>query len=478
MSSIPKTKPLILAQEFLDLEGRNFIAWNGDFYEYRENSGYYVSVPIEDLKARVMIFLQGQLNAEVEAITTQVKEVIANLSGLFFLPYSVSIGSWIKIPRNYESSMHFFNVKNGIVVLKMEGGKLKKTLIPHSPNYLIMGRTNYDFLPDAKCPEWENFILDVLPDPEKRAALQEWMGYNLIYNTEMTKSFILYGQGANGKTVVCVVMKTLIGKHNVSNVPLECMSIESNNFHLHSMLGKLANICEEIGEINREIDAGFKIISSGGDIQVNRKFRDPITMKSTARLTFATNTLPRFRDPSSAIPRRLIVIDFEKQILDESLQRHEFMDSNFWITQGEMSGVLNWALDGLERLLNNKKFTTPKSSKEALEQHFMDINPARSYLLEYFVATEDASELSPFDVYGTVEGGFPNYCFKRGYRPISLGNFTKEIKRTFPTVRQLKNPVLRNGVRVRPFIGLKFISPPHFLPAPLENENPFMKEHS
>jgi putative DNA primase/helicase len=220
------------------------------------------------------------------------------------------------------------------------------------------------------------------PDKVSRRFLQEWMGYQLIHSVKQQKFVIMYGHGADGKSVWCLVCRLVVGPDNVTAVGLEAFD-PKRTFPLAVMDGKLANIVEEIGELDKAAEGLIKQIVGGSPVLIERKHRGPITTVLSARLTFATNTWPRFSDRSDGIWRRVSVIKFENQILDESKQNKNLIDADWWINSGDLPGILNWAIAGLKRLEARGHFTESEKSKDAKGEFRVDANPARQYLLDH-----------------------------------------------------------------------------------------------
>jgi hypothetical protein len=68
----------------------------------------------------------------------------------------------------------------------------------------------YDFQPEADFPQFLAFLQEILEhDQERVALLQQWFGYLLVGDTSLQKFLILVGEGANGKTVIDALARTL-----------------------------------------------------------------------------------------------------------------------------------------------------------------------------------------------------------------------------------------------------------------------------
>src|SRR5690606_16779387 len=111
-------------------------------------------------------------------------------------------------------------------------------LTPHSPDLFILSVLPYSYSPKESCPHFAEYLNKSLPDPESQTALQQWFGYNLIYDNSLQKLVFLLGEGSNGKSVACKILRLLLGPDNVSSIPLEAFDPQ-RTFALASTYGKL-----------------------------------------------------------------------------------------------------------------------------------------------------------------------------------------------------------------------------------------------
>ena len=291
-------------------------------------------------------------------------------------------------------------------------------------------------------------------DPERIALSHEWFGYHLTPDTSFHKFLIAVGEGANGKTVWAEVLTRLLGPENVSQVPLELFG---DRFQLTATLGKLANIATEIGEIDKMAEGILKAFTSGDRMHVDRKFLPVIEARPTARLTFTTNTLPKFRDRSRGLSRRLILLPFKIEIPIERQDRELSQK-----LAAERSGIFNLAIDGLRRLRLQMRFTDPAICRAALEEYMNERNPARQFLKENLVLSPPARVAC-----GGVYEQYRWWCATDGLERLDEREFGKELNRVFPSVRRVRGSALPDGKRPWIYEGIVLRSetqPSHPIP--------------
>jgi P4 family phage/plasmid primase-like protien len=250
---------------------------------------------------------------------------------------------------------------------------------------------------------------------------------------------ILEGEGANGKSVVCEVLTALLGKENVSNVPLEMFG---ERFQLTQTLGKLANIASEVDQIKGVAEGHLKAFTAGDKMYFDRKGIPGIHAYPTARLLFSTNQRPRFADRSGGMWRRLIDLPFRVTIPEERQDKN--LTSKLI---KELPGIFLWAVEGLRRLRLNGRFTEPVICKAALDEYLAESNPTREYLREHYEYDPNASTKTQ-EAYQHYVG----WAKDRGHPPLNERQFGQDVVRAFPHIEKKKRGSA--GARFSLYVGL------------------------
>jgi len=110
------------------------------------------------------------------------------------------------------------------------------------------------------------------------------------------------------------------------------------------------------------------------------KHRDSFSFQPYCKLVFSTNKLPPVRDDEvDAFFKRWLIVEFPYQFEDDPGKRKEILES--CTTDEEKSGILNWALEGLRRLLRTGKFTADEGDSAKIRDRWMrETNPAYDFL--------------------------------------------------------------------------------------------------
>jgi len=395
-------------------KGRHLIAINGDFHEYQ--GGVYRRRPQWRYE-----------RAAVEIIGGKAKK--SNLGDILKL---LEIETAIENDEIYRSG-RILNLRNGL--LDLDGG-----LKPHTPDFISTVQIPVNFDENAECPTWRRCLSEWFPDEnDVIGLLQEFFGICLVPDSSQHKVLILLGGGANGKSVACGVLKSLVGDENVSCVSLNSLS---KSFALAELFGKLVNLTIE-AEIKENIEEGvFKQIVSGDPIQAEKKFRDPFVFKPFCRFIISTNNLWRVNDRSDGFYRRLLIVKFFRGFSEEKQDR----DLSTKL-EAELSGILNWALAGLRRLESRGHFLIPQRVRNEIHEYRMQNNPTACW-------AEEMVDLDPkaWSASSVLYENYKRWADRNGHRQMSSKRFGMEIRR-FKDVVPHQHPRTRargyNGIILR-----------------------------
>ncbi|GMV80450.1 MAG: hypothetical protein AMXMBFR7_16340 [Planctomycetota bacterium] len=403
----------------------DFFTWQGTHYRRETDSTF---------KARVCRFLQSFPGASHRVSHQMVSNVALNLVGLIFLPDETEPPCYLE-ESEMRSNPYLVAMRNGVLDLQalMEGQP--DVLKPHGPTFFNLNALQYDYKPGATCPKFLKYLEEVQPDATVRELLQEWAGYLLVPLTKMHAFMLIDGEGSNGKSVYLAALRALLGEENYSSVPLQAFAAE-RPFALVDTLGKLANFDYDVTFIEMREEGRLKSWVSGEPVLVERKGRDAMSIRPTARLTFACNDRPFFRDKSKGIWRRMLYVRFNQTIGEE--QKIAGMDEpGWWLEAGELEGMFLWAVEGLKRLLARGRFLEPEACKNDKAEYKDDLNPAATFLREH-AEEQTGAETATRELYEAYELWFRENGHQPKYK-LTKAHFGREVRRIFPAVELTKH---------------------------------------
>ena len=431
--------------------------WRGEFYTWKPDRGCYRIIEDEELRSKISASVKTEFDRisrdkiersrdsdsddpRPQKVTkTLITNVVEATKSITLIPSSTELGSWIDQQSGQRRRRNYIALQNGILDLDRllennEDDSLSDVLLDPSPEWFSTVRLPYDFDLTAACPKFEAFLERSLEmDPERIKVLQEWAGYLLLPDTSYQKFLALEGEGSNGKSVYFAAMTAMLGLENCSYCSIEQLS---DKFSRTQSLGRLANICPDVSEKNEKASEGdIKSFTSGDVMFFDRKHKTGLNCIPSARLMMSWNNRPRWIDKSDGLWRRMILIPFQVRISDED--RIIGMDKHpWWIDSGELPGILNWAIEGLSRLRNQKRFTETEVGKKAIEDYKSEANPARSFLLEHLEIAENNNG-SPVRT-ALLYRIYRKWAEANGYKPLGERMFGKEVKRTFPNSERVR----------------------------------------
>ena len=185
------------------------------------------------------------------------------------------------------------------------------------------------------------------------ALLLEIIGYTLYpHEYPFHKAVLLVGEGSNGKSTYCCLVRTILGDHNVSSVSLRDLDPRTNRFAVANLVNKLANISSEPLDSSRSFDPSlFKQLTGEDLVLVERKYKDPFETVIYAKMIFSANVLPRVQEDTYAFWRRWLVVMFPNRFKPDPT----FFERTF--TEDEIEGIIISALYAFRLVLLRRGFT-------------------------------------------------------------------------------------------------------------------------
>lgn len=262
---------------------------------------------------------------------------------------------------------------------------------PYTPDNASTIRLPWDYRPGADCPQIRRFLGEIFAgeDMEKLAGFSwEIAGYTLLSRNPLRKAFLLSGPTGSGKSIWLTHLTGLIGKRQVSSESLS--QLGSVRFSSAQLVGKLANICADIGTQAAEDSSIFKRITGGDYVSAERKMRDGFDFLPSTTLLFSANESPGSRDVSDAYFRRWVVIEFPNQFEEDAAKEAELRA--LASDQTEMEGYLRYAVEAAGRLLQRGDFDIPQVSADAHERYRHDVDSVAGWLASDEVTVGDGGQ--------------------------------------------------------------------------------------
>lgn len=313
---------------------------------------------------------------------------------------------------NKKDFANYIAFRNGLYNLETD------ELIDFTPDIIITNKINHNYDPEAYS-EIVDKTLDKLAcyDKDVRMLLEECIGYCFYRRNELRKSFILTGEKENGKSTFLSMIEFLLGRENTASLDLKELG---DRFKTAELVNKLANIGDDIGDEFIPNPAVFKKLSSGNPINVERKGQNPFDFSSYAKLLFSANNIPRIKDKSGAVISRLVIIPFDARFSPDDPDFDPYIKYKL-IQEEPMQYLINLGIQGLKRVLKNRKFTTSKKVENALEEYEENNNPILLFFKEEIKIENEPTS--------AVYQKYTEFCLANSFSPMSNIEFSKQVKK-------------------------------------------------
>lgn len=309
------------------------------------------------------------------------------------------------------------NFLNG--TLEITDGRLK--LRNFEQNDFLTHQLPFDYNPKAEAPRWKAFLNEVLPDEDCQKVLAEFLGYSFVSRKRLRcdKALLLCGGGSNGKSVVQeVVLNMFGGSENVSGYSLDTLSdLEKGRSQRAIIADKLLNYGSELSS---RLDPNMaKALISGDPVEVRRMYKDAYMIEDYAKMMFNCNELPKDTEQTHGFFRRFLIIPFKVTIPDSKQDRQLPQK----IINSELSGVFNWVITGLNRLLEQNAFTESQLVEDELARFKLESDSVRMFLEDNQFEASPTEWESLKDLYTQ----YRTYCLEDGFKAVSKKTLNKRL---------------------------------------------------
>lgn len=362
---------------------------------YRWSETHWQSVPHTALEREALMFVAAKFPRQA---SEKVASSAAATAILHAKPLPAPTATYIPTLSGY---------------IAVEGLNIR--LISHDPAYGITYVLDCPYDPLATCPMFDAFLAEALPEEEVRGFLQEYAGYTLLGDTRHQLAAWLVGEGGTGKGTFAFIMQAL---HR------QAVALSLNALDGFKLAGLQSASLVCVDETPQRIDEQrLKTLISGDTIQIDRKYRDPITLRPTAKWIVNGNALPAISDHSSGFWRRWVIFPFNVRPM---VPRPLLAET---ITSTELAGVLNWCLGGLQRLLQRGAFPAmPAVMQDALRTGRQQSNTVAEWVEDDGIEGGENAQNTRADVYSR----YSDWCKQSNCRALSPPKFWERMRAIFP----------------------------------------------
>lgn len=317
--------------------------------------------------------------------------------------------------RDTQSDARYITFKNGVYDVET------RQMLPFSPDIIVTNPIPHDYLRECYSKEGDK-VLDNLANHDRgiRLLIEEVMGACFYRRAELRKSFLMVGDKANGKSTFVDILKTMLGSWNISGLDLKELA---DRFKTAELVGKLANLGDDIDDKFISDVSTFKKLVSGDMLNAERKGKDPFDFSNYGKLIFSANSIPRIQDRTGAVMDRLIIIPFSNRFVPgqpdyDPYIKHKLHDEEI------CRYFVRVAVEGLHRMLDNEGFTIC----DAVQQEMRTYEIENNSVMGWYEGDERTVLNTPTP---TVYNEYSVWCEMNGCKPLSAVEFGKQMRRCY-----------------------------------------------
>lgn len=335
---------------------------DGDLYIYSESEGYY----------------------EIDKVTRKLKGIIRGLSANLTNNQVTEVRNYIVDMSKVETEINtdYAAVGNGLVRFK------DKTFHKFTPAIFITQKIPTNYNPNA----YDSFIDKTI---NKAASfhkptienIKEMFGMIIYPKMLVPKMIYLLGVSANnGKsTSLNMARKALDPGGEISAVSPQSLNAKENKFAVASMYGKMANIVDDLPDITVTDTGILKAVITAGYVEIEYKNKGSFSVQMNTPFMVASNHYPKFKEHGVQINKRLHIIPFEYNFLEDDEYISESESMQLIETDSAKEYVLKLGIDALYTMLHRTgEILTPNDKAEqALDEFSSFNNPLSEYFLDF-----------------------------------------------------------------------------------------------
>jgi len=318
-------------------------------------------------------------------------------------------------PEDADRDPWALNVVNG--TLDLRTGQLRA----HDPDDLITRCCAVEYDPGAPAPIFDKFLREIQPSQEIRDYLGRVFGYAASGVIREHALAVLWGPGANGKSVLADVVTHVLGDYAKPGPSSLIVHDGKHTPHPTDVASCHGSRLVVVHETKRgaSFDASKVKLLTGGDKLTARHMRqDFFVFEPTHTLVMLSNYKPEADANDAALWRRVQLVPFDVVIPDEKQDR-ELADK---IKASEAPGVLRWIVEGALQW-QRQGLNPPETVKRQTADYRAAEDVVGQFIEERCVKLPSAKASG-----GNLYAAFKKFCEDEGVKAVRGNDFSAEIQ--------------------------------------------------
>ena len=365
---------------------RMWLKWNGDYWKSDEKI-YINELAKQSAKYRQEYALsindtQKKRNEANFAFGSENQRRILDCinSAKTIEKISTTAAEWNRDPLSLQCD-------NGLLILAEN-----VEFVKGKPEFMISKSTRIKYDANEECPLWKKTIQEIFSnDVEMAQYFQRCVGYSLTGVTSEQKFFLLFGTGANGKSVIFEILGDILGDYAI-NTRFDTFERKYNKqsneiARLHGYRLVTANESGDTKKLDSEL---IKAITGGDKVTGRFLYHESFDFSPQLKLWLASNSLPTVTDTSHGFWRRVQIIELQEKFMGNNADLDLVQK-----LKSELPGILNWALEGF-RQYTMFGLNPPNKVNNAVDKYRTDSDIVAKFVEECIEEVKDEIILAKY----------------------------------------------------------------------------------
>jgi P4 family phage/plasmid primase-like protien len=333
----------------------------------------------------------------------------------------------------FDQNGMIINLQNGIYDLNTF------ELRPHSAADYMSKIASVNYIIDSKCPRWLKFVDEfTCGDEELSKYLQQLCGLCLTDDVSMQALHVLYGSGANGKSLFLKIISKILGDYvTLMSSDFLLTKAKDSKLETTNLQGVRLAIINELPENGILSDNRVKELIGNGQIKARGHYENFSIIRETYKILIASNYRPIIKGQDDGIWRRLRIIACELSLTDN--QKDHYLEKALF---KEIDGIFIWMLEGLKMFKNEGLDMTSRMYEDV--QQFKKSEDIIGRFIDECLYRSIDKRVSSKNIYEI-------YCEWHGKYPMSFTEFLRKMESKGYVNKQQRMP---DGGRMMGFKGL------------------------
>ncbi|HEU4711934.1 MAG TPA: phage/plasmid primase, P4 family [Pyrinomonadaceae bacterium] len=291
-----------------------------------------------------------------------------------------------------------------------------KAVFPFSPAYRRRNKLAVPFEATARCPLFLNTLMIPAVEPDELDLLQRWCGLALIGQNLSQKILILTGTAGGGKGTFVRVLNGIIGSTNLASLRPHLLG---ERFELGRFLGKTLLYGADVPEnfLNQRGASVLKSLTGADPVTLefkNSNESPQITCTFNVIVTCNSRLTVHLEGDTEAWRRRLAIVDYHRPKPNAVIA-----DLDHLILRAEAPGVLNWMLEGLDKLRADDWQLHLTSEQQRLVDNLLLESDGHALFVQEELIRAEGAQLTVLDCFSA----YVEYCSARGWVGLTRHKF-------------------------------------------------------